>query len=60
MSFSMRLHITKRHDAALANDLREKQIAASFGLQITMSFIDPVQKDTEESICGLFHSTFLS
>ena len=60
MSFSMRLHITKRHDAALANDLREKRIAASFGLQITMNFTESVQKDIEELICGLFHTTFLS
>jgi hypothetical protein len=56
----MRLHITKRHDAALANDLREKQIAASFGLQIIMNFIESVQQDIEESICELFHTTFLS
>ena len=60
MSFSMRLHITKRHDAALANDLRKKQIAASFGLEIIMNFIESDRKDTDESICGLFHTTFLS
>ena len=60
MSFSMRLHITKRRDAALANDLRKKQIAVFFGLPITMNFIESVQQDIDESICGLSHTIFLS
>ena len=60
MSFSMRLHTTKKHETASANDLRQKPIAVFFGLQITMNSTECVRQDTDESISDLFHTTFPS